>query len=641
MSFSPDMINEDTIIRLANTLNETNFRALLKLLDDYYDNDESLISDKVYDELTDIYEAKYAIRHEVKAEIIGEKEELPYYMSGLRKIKEEKELELWLKQNVGEYIIMDKIDGLTLNYHNDVIDDTKHTKLFTKGRDGLKGKNVTHLLSYLNLPPSNDSIRSEIVMTKEVFKRVGKDYKNARNLASGIVNRKKNLELAYELSFYAYRIMNKVQTPQQDINDLKAQGFLVPYYILVSNPSELTVEFLRNYYNKRKDIAEYEMDGLVIYLNVAREYPSDEEPRHVIAFKTETESAITIVTNIIYTAGRDKALNPVVHYETVRLSGADLSKASGYNARYIVDNKIGPGAKILVSRSGDTIPDIISVISPSPNGPSYPDEKKHGPYEWNENHVEFVLIGENDEVIVARLKHFLKTIGVENVGRKRVEALVNAGIRNIDKLLTITPNQLITIPGIGSTLASQMYASIHNKIKNVPLARLMEASNIFEKVAEHRFQLILDIYPNLLDFANTDPKIVAERIREIKGFDTLADEVVYKLPQFTRWLKQHPQITIEGSYTNNTHTTATRTSTQQVQNKNLQGMTFVFSGFRDKDLQDRITKRGGRVTTSVSKNTTMLIMKDVNDLKGKGNDAKRLNVLIISKQDFIDRYLQY
>jgi len=96
-----------------------------------------------------------------------------------------------------------------------------------------------------------------------------------------------------------------------------------------------------------------------------------------------------------------KKLKPVVIYESVYLSGADLTNATGHNARFIIDNGIGPGAKIKITRSGDTIPKVLLVVEPSPYGPSYPDPNIVGQYAWNENQVEFILLADNDEVVAA------------------------------------------------------------------------------------------------------------------------------------------------------------------------------------------------------------------------------------------------
>jgi len=644
IKFSPEMIDEDTIVDYANKLDQVNFTNLLNFLGDYYHNDESLVSDEIYDELIDIYEAKYGKYTVVGAEPTGEKVQLPYYLGSLRKIKKDTELTKWLDDYPGPYIVEDKIDGLTLLLVSNTAMNRRTTNLYTRG-GGYRGLDVSHLLQYMRLPTVNVdiAIRGEVVLTKEAFARVGTGFKNARNLVSGIVNAKKqfNPTIARELSFYAYRIMNKAMTAEDDIKELQMMGFSVPSPVAAQT---LTKETLENYFKMRKEQAPYEMDGLVIYQNKVGEYPEGEAPRHVVAFKTGTETGITIVTHVKWRTSKDRLLKPVVNYETINLSGADLSKASGYNARFIWMNDIGPGAKILITRSGDVIPKIIGVISPAPGGPDFPNPDIYGKYDWDENHVEFVASEDNPEVIAGKLEHFLSTIGVKNAGRKRVEAMVTAGIRNINDLLRVSPQQLAGIPGIGSTLSNQIYNSIHGQITNIPLSRILDASGFFPHIGERRFEAILEVHPNLLDFADLDKEEIARYIREVKGFKALADIIAANLSDFNEWLKRNPMITIEQPTAITPVLPPTTTPIQlkiapQVGGNRLAGMTVVFSGFRDKNLEDRIRKEGGRVTGSVSRNTTYLIMKDITDIKGKGEKAMELGIPIISKDDFMAKYL--
>lgn len=676
INFTPEMIDEDTIIEYANTLNQANFLNLLKLLDDYYHNEEGLVGDDVYDELLDIYNAKYGPYRAVGAEPRREKVKLPYFLSSLRKLKKEEELKRWLDNFPGPYIIEDKIDGITLLLVSTTVQGRRQTSLYTRGH-GVEGMDVSHLLNYMRFPPINIdiAIRGEAVFTKEAFARVGGGYKNARNLVSGVVSAKKqfNPELARELSFFPYRILTQNLTPEEDINELRRLGFQVPSPVAAET---LTKEILENYFKTRKEQAPYEMDGLVIYQNRVGEYPVGDEPRHVVAFKTATESLITTVTHVEWNPSKHFLLKPIVHYETVHLSGADLNKASGYNGRFIVTNNIGPGARILLTRSGDVIPKILSVLTPAPGGPAWPDPNIHGKYDWNDNQVELVITERTDAVVSKQLEHFISTLGVKHMGPARVKLMVEAGLKSIADLMAVTPQQLASIPGIGTTISNQFYNDIHTAAMNISLARIMDASDIFPGIGERRFNMILDVYPNLLEMAYNNPREIAAAIRQVKGFDALADTIGGLLGEFADWLKQHPMITIQKpmqvqpqfvqprqfippeqfltlqprtvpntipqpGLTLQFNQPAPQAIQQQYtqQGPSLAGMTIVFSGFRDKNLEDRIRAKGGRVTTSVSRNTSMLILKDMNAMKGKANEAQELGVQIISKADFESRYL--
>ena len=648
IDFASEMIHESTIIELALSLDEDNFGGLLEYLSGYYHNDSGIISDEKYDELVDIYEAKYGRYNVVGAEPTGDKVDLPHYLGSLRKIKKATELTRWLEEYKGPYIVEDKIDGLTLLLVSKVFHGRRVSNLYTRG-GGYRGTDVSHLIDHMSWPewvksgqievlgglvPNDISIRGEIVMSKDAFQRVGAGFKNARNLVSGIENSKKkfNQGLARELSFYPYRIIGTNMTPTEEINTLHTLGFRTPSP--VSAP-HLTQEILENYFKQRKTDAVYEIDGLVLYQDVAAEYPVGDAPRHVVAFKTETETATTTVNGVTWEGSKDRLLKPVVHYEPVTLSGAVLQRASGYNARFIIDNNIGPGATILITRSGDVIPKILSVLAPAPGGPDYPRDRRFG---WNENQVEFVLLEDDDEVVTNKLHYFIEKLDIKGFGPERVRQLVDSGIKDIRTLLLATPEQISNIPGIGPILSNQLYTDLHSKITNIPGPLIMAASGFFPNVGIRRFEAIFAVYPNFIDMIHEPPNVVETYIRNVSGFDKLASEISQRLRFFGDWLRDNPMITVKRG---NTHTlTLNFSQTPPSTNSNqLNGVTVVFSGFRDKGLEEQIRQRGGRVTTSVSRNTTFLVMKDINDRKGKANDAEAKGVRLISKEHFIHQYI--
>ena len=681
ISFTPEMIDDDTVIDLANTLDQINFTILLQFLGDYYHNDSSLLSDQRYDELIAIYEAKFGRYTIVGALPRGEMVDLPYYAGSLRKVKEEAELNNWLANYPGPYLIEDKIDGATVVINSTVVNGRRVTKGYSRG-GGTHGRDVTHVLPYLPIPQLNTDIgvRGEVVITKAAFTRIGAGYKNPRNLVSGTLGAKEQFDpnRAREFSFYAYRIMTKNQSAEDDIHELKELGFEVPNPVAATT---LTWEILENYFDMRKKEAPYEVDGLVIYQNRIGEYPVGDEPRHVVAFKTGTPTAITTVRDVVWRSSKDRKLKPRVYYDTTALSGADLNYASGYNARFIVNNAIGPGARILLTRSGDVIPKILSVISPSPTGPLVPDPNVHGSYNWNENQVEFIAEQDNNEVYIGRIKHFLTTLGVKQTGRKRIAMLVEAGITNVSALLRVTPQELAGIPGIGPGISNQLHEDVHAAVTNVNLATIADASSIFPNIGERRFRDVIAVHPNLLEFVNYQLADATALLREVRGINKLADEIMTHLPAFVSWLRDNPAITLERPpviqpvipavalapfppfggpnpitlqlrgpqgvvqtpqvILQTPQVTLQTPQTPQPAGRNLAGMTFVFSGFRDKGLEQRINNAGGRVAGSVSGNTTMLILKDLSpeSIKGKGAEAQKRGVQLIARADFEQRYL--
>jgi NAD-dependent DNA ligase len=652
INFSPDEIDEDTVIDLAMSLDRDNFKGLIDFLSEYYYNDESLVTDKTFNQLENIYKELYG---EYEAEWPlprGQTVILPYHLSSLKKMIEEKDINNWIKNHSGPYLLQDKIDGITLLLVSEMVNNKRKISLFTHG-DGVEGKDISHVLEYLTLPKIDYdiAIRAEGVYTLDVFEQFKNDrpshkkpYKNPRNMITGTLTSKEsfNPKIVKHLSFYAYQIRSERNTPLDDIIKLQELGFDVPFYKL---ENDISKDFLEEYYLERKAVAKTEIDGTVVYQNVVIDYPEikGKLPSQVIAFKTDTGAEIgeTTVTHITWKASKHRKLKPKVHYDNVAFKAADLKRATGHNARFIVDNNIGVGAIIRVKRSGDVIPYIINVVKPAPEGPDLPDVDVHGLYEWNENGVEFILLEDNDEVRANKLKHFLVTLKVKKAGPKRIESIVESGVKTIKDLINSTPEQLSKLSGIGINLATQILDDIKDKITDVPLARILDASDIFPGIGERRFDEIIEVHPDLLNYAYDNPNKIIEMIRQIRGFGPKLSEIIgHNLSAFVNWLYDNPAITIEKQ--------------EVVVNKRgnqLAGESVVFSGFRDPDLMREVKLAGGKVPSTVSKNTTILVLKDLEPetFKGKGKDALIINeksnqlgkgdiIRIMSKEDFLNEY---
>ena len=643
--FFPEQIDEDTIVNYAMTLDKYNFKGLIDFLSEYYYNDESLVSDKTFNQLENIYKEIYG---EYEAEWPlprGKTVTLPYHLSSLKKMIEENEINNWIRNHPGYYLLQDKIDGITLLLVSKMVNNKRITSLYTHG-DGVEGKDISHVLPYLNLPKIDYdiAIRGEGVYKLEVFEQYKDRFKNPRNMITGTLTAKKSFDpkIVKNLSFFAYQIRSERNKPLDDLIKLQELGFDVPEYKLVN---EISKDILEDYFLERKAVAVTEIDGTVVYQNVIIDYPTikGKLPSQVIAFKTDTggEVADTIVTEVTWKASKHRKLKPTVHYDNVVFKAADLKRATGHNARYIVDNNIGIGAVIRIKRSGDVIPYIIDVIKPAPDGPDLPDENIHGKYEWNENDVEFILLEDNDEVRANKLKHFLVTLKVKKAGPKRIESIVESGIKTIKDLLNSTPEQLSKLSGIGINLATQILDDIKDKITNVPLARILDASDIFPGIGERRFETILEVHPDLLNYGYDNPNKIVEMIIQISGFgDILSKIIAYNLSTFINWLYDNPSIVIEKPKIINNG-----------RNNKFAGETVVFSGFRDPDLQRLIREEKGSVTSTVTGKTTILVQKDLNpsSFKTSGLKALQLNekakqlgkpdvIKIFSKEDFLAEY---
>lgn len=608
-------IEEDTIIADCKKINRKDFLNVLNYLDDKYYNGISPISDATYDELVNLYEISHG-RYEnngalPKKNIVN----LPCEVHDLDKIKTEEEVSKWLENNKGEYIVEDKIDGLSLLL---VYSDSK-IMAYTKGKDN-KGSDVSYILKNLKIPKINENIivRGEIVFTRKEFENYKNKYKNIRNATSGIIHAKKGFDpqTASSLSFFAFRIMNTDLDIKTQILKLESLGFEIPKFFY---KKELNYEFLYKEYLKRNESAEYDMDGLVIYSTTL---PRGPDYINMVAFKYDYNPHITKVTDVIWSARRRNVLYPVIFYEKVDNGDSILQCCTGYNARFIIKNGVGPGATIKIIRSGSTIPKIVSVINPCESEKCYPDPLIYGEYKWNDSETKLLIPEDNKEVKSSKILHFLTTIGVKSVGKVMAKNLVNAGIDNIEKLIVSKADDFLKAERVGKPTAIKLENDIKNAIKDIPLHILMAASNIFPNFDKKRLKLILDTYPDILGM---DPNHVEEMIKKIQGFDRLALVFQVLLPDFKCWLENNPQVTY-------------KIEKMSLESTILSGIKIVVTGTRDKDLLNYISSNGGILSSKVTKNTEILIAKDKNSDSSNINLAKKFNIPIFSIDEFYEQY---
>ena len=143
----------------------------------------------------------------------------------------------------------------------------------------------------------------------------------------------------------------------------------------------------------------------------------------MIAFKKESVGIKTTVIDVIYEESMDRLLIPRVFYETVKKE-ANLNWASGKNAKFIIDNGIGPGAEILITRGGDIIPDIVGIVKSVE--PTLPDFDTND-YEWDTTATNLILKYDTDTVLSKKIEYFISTMGIRDFGPARIRQMVDIG----------------------------------------------------------------------------------------------------------------------------------------------------------------------------------------------------------------------
>ncbi|MEM0354032.1 MAG: BRCT domain-containing protein [Thermoplasmata archaeon] len=609
-------------------------RAIDVARDAYYNTGVSLVSDEIYDVLVErlkILNPKSKIFSEVGSSIRGKKVELPYWMGSMDKIKSEDHLiRKWANTYKGPYVISDKLDGisclLTLSHGKITI--------YTRG-DGKYGQNISFLIDLINLSADelkketgDIAIRGELIMSKKKFGKYEKIFSNARNMVAGIVNTKVetlNKEHARDIDFVTYEVIEPIAKPSDQLKMLKKWGMNVVYYDIYDY---IDLQILDNILQKRKKKSPYEIDGIVVTDNVKHVRNKMGNPPYSFAYKGMSSTANVRVLDVIWRPSKDGVIVPRIQFEKVRLSQANLEYTTGFNAKFIVDNKIGPGAIITVVRSGDVIPYILGVLKPAKK-PALPDNLE---YEWDASKINIVLKNaeKNEDVIVRRLTKFVKNIGVDYLSEGIVARLVKAGHNTIPKIMLLTINDFQKMEGFGNRLAKKLYYNLQKALSNIDILTLMVACNAFGRgFGEKKIRKILDAYPNIIkEYHIKKRNEWKNKLMSLDGFSSITvNAFLDSLPEFQKFYRKIERIVDVKPYR------------KRVKKNGLfGGEVVVFTGFRNKDWEKFIEEEGGKIANSITRHSTLLIYNDGEEGTAKYRKAKDLGIKLISKTEFSKKY---
>ena len=633
-------------IAYANNLSIKELVKLLNYFNTNYNNKEQLIADFIYDEMLSVLEDRDP-NNKFLLKIGAEDSEvvpLPFFMGSLNKIKHDekdavKKLKNWINKYTGPYVISHKLDGMSGELYN----DNGELKLYKRGT-GDKGFDISHLIKYVVSKdidlPEGWCVRGELIMSIENFNNIQEEYgyKNTRGAVAALVNSKtidkKLIKLAKLTDFVTYDILNPIFKYSEKFKKLDELGFDVADHI---TKKEIDIEFLTSHLIKERKKSEYDIDGIVISDSSQKYELKEENPKYAIAFKVNSDGVEATVVDVIWNISKNGYFKPKIQIKPVTISGVTITYATAYNAKYVVDNELGPDSRILIVRSGEVIPKIVKVIEST--GAKMPDAN----YIWNESGVDIMIdkdeeIDEetNNEMIIKKITAFFKKLSVKWISDGFVTKLVDNGYNTIDKILLAKKKDLINIEGIGETLVDKIYDGINNSLANTDLSTFMASSQLFEKLGEKKLKLITDEIPDIMTKKYSDDDL-RKIIMGIDGYSDKSTE--YFIDGFHNFKKFFEKINkiIDISYLKEKK--KVKKASKGKKAKDLEGAIVVFSGVRDKELEKFITENGGKVSTSVSGKTTLLIYGGSDfENNSKYNKALDMGIEVIEVNEFKKKY---
>jgi DNA ligase (NAD+) len=389
----------------------------------------------------------------------------------------------------------------------------------------------------------------------------------------------------------------------------------------------LTEEAAKNLLVTQRAASDYPTDGLVIATDGIPARGTDSKtlknPKDCIAFKAalEEQKRTTLVRSIEWNLSRQGALIPTILIEPVVIGEANIERLSGHNAATIVKHALGPGARIIVRRSGDVIPTLDTVLEGS--SASMPTVA----WTWDENKTHAlaqVTVGEESkEAKVKALVHALQTFEIPGVGEGVVEKMVEGGFDTMAKLWKAGAADLGKAigPGRGPKVVEALKV-IHGASE----ATMLIASNLLPRgVGERKLKVLFEIESN-------------PRLWTVAKFDTVPgwgsasmDELLLVLPAALEWGKFRGSASVPSSASGPAHSVAVALPAPAPQPN---GKSVVFTGVRDKALEQRLLAQGWEISPSVTKKTTVVVVASAGDESGKTKKATEYGIRIMPITEF-------
>lgn len=550
------------------------------------------------------------------------------------------------------YTLEPKMDGLSgsLLYEKGVL-----KRAATRG-DGLIGENITHNVETIKSVPLrlnkelDIEVRGEIYMSKASFEKCNKEkekrgenlFANPRNAAAGSVRQlDSKIAAKRNLDFMAYFIPNPdkygIKTQSESLAFLKKLGFKTNYNLngLAKDVNDI-INYIDDLGNKRSNLP-FEIDGVVLKVNSLEDEAklgfTERVPRWGIAYKFPAEEVLTTLKEIKFTVGRTGKITPNALFSPVHVAGSVISKATLHNEDYCLDKDVRVGDVISIRKAGDVIPEVVEVKKERRTG-------KEVPFKMIENcpMCASKLVKEDanyfckNDLCPARkmegLIHFASrnTMNIDGLGERIIEDFYNMGfIKSISDIYLLSNHKedLIELEGFGEKSVNNLLESIENS-KNNSLEKVLFALGI-RHVGKKTAKILAKRYKNIDNIINVniDELTNVNDIGEIiaKSVKTYFDD-----PLNLKLIEDLKKLGLNFEYKNDSS------------DDTLSGMTFVLTGTLEKYKREELTKiledKGAKVTSSVTKNTTGVI---VGDKPGSKYDkALKLGVKIYKEEDVLN-----
>ena len=551
-----------------------------------------------------------------------------------------------------EYVVEPKIDGLAVSLY---YENGYFIRGATRG-DGETGEDITGNLKTirsvplrLRRPVPELEVRGEAYMSKDSFARLNEAreeageslFANPRNAAAGTLRQlDPRVTASRRLALFVYGLGHSsgiAPSGHKEVLELLNElGFKVnPEYRVFEQMDEL-IEYCSRWQAGRFDLP-YAVDGLVIKVNSLSQQErlgsTMKSPRWAIAYKFPPEQAVTRVKNIFVRVGRTGVLTPSADLEPVRLAGTTVSKATLHNEDMIREKDIRIGDRVLVQKAGDIIPEILAVLTGERDGTEVPWSM---PRECPSCRSSVVRVSGEAAVRCTNLAcpaqlwegliHFASrnAMDIAGLGPAVIGQLLAAGLVNDPAdLYSLRYEDLVALERLGPRSARNLLGAIEASKSN-SLARLIFALGI-RHVGERAARILAGRYKSM-------EALMTAREDDLVAIPEIGPKIAAAIVDFFAG-KENRQV-LEKLVQAGVNTRDAGAETDG--GGPLSGKVFVLTGtlesFSRQEAREEVEKRGGKVSSSVSRNTDYVVAGEKPG--SKYEKAVALGVKVLTEEEF-------
>ncbi|WP_085521066.1 NAD-dependent DNA ligase LigA [Tuberibacillus sp. Marseille-P3662] len=564
-----------------------------------------------------------------------------------------------VRQGVGDdvtYVCELKIDGLAVSLS---YEDGLFTLGATRG-DGTVGEDITHNLKTIRSIPLrlnesvNLEVRGEAFMPHHSFERLNDakeaaeeaPFANPRNAAAGSLRQlDPKIAAKRHLDIFLYAIGDKgdhpIQYHSEGLEWLESLG-------LKTNPEwrrcdtiDDVLEYIETYTSQRTELP-YEIDGIVIKVDALAHQETlgftAKSPRWSIAYKFPAEEVVTTLTDIELSVGRTGVITPTAVLNPVRVAGTTVQRASLHNEDLIREKDIRIGDEVVIKKAGDIIPEVVNVLEERRTGNEQPFSM---PEECPECNSELVRIeGEvalrciNPKCpahIREGLIHFVSrnAMDIDGLGEKVVTQLFqNDLIEDVADLYGLKYEDLIQLERMGDKSVQNLLQAIETS-KDNSLEKLLFGLGI-KYVGTKAAGTLAKTFESIDNLMNASEADFLE-------VDEIGDKMADAIYTYFQNDDVHQLIDELKEYGVNMAYNGPVINQEDVNNSAFAGKTVVLTGKLEQwsrpEAKAKILELGGKVTSSVSKNTDILVAGA--DAGSKLDKAQELGIDIWDEERMI------